>query len=78
MKFEDAYKCMGLPTEGALIAQANKLSKKNNFNPSDYETLFTISFSSIRKRMDTLVKHVPTGKNLLLTKGSGEILLSKC
>ena len=70
--------CVGLPTEGALLSLSCKIDKRVSLNEKDHDVLFTLSFSSNRKRMSVLVRDKKQQKNCLYSKGSPEIMLASC
>ena len=75
---EDTYTCIGLPTEGALMSLGKKLQAKLIFSEDEYDRLFTVSFTSIRKMMSVLVREKKTKTNSLLIKGGAEVVVEKC
>jgi magnesium-transporting ATPase (P-type) len=69
-------KCVGFPTEGALISLGESLiSSKLSEQVEKAETLYTLHFTSERKCMSVLVKNKSKNENLLLCKGAGEVVL---
>ena len=78
IKRGNEYVCLGLPTEGALVAFGNKLAKRTGARLDDWERIFTLSFSSFRKMMSVLVKNKSDDSTKLFTKGGAEFLLKKC
>ncbi len=64
-------KLFGDPTELAIVAA----SKKRNIDISSYKKVDEIPFSSERKMMSSLCKHVD--ENILYTKGAPEIIFEK-
>lgn len=78
LKRNNEYVCLGLPTEGALIAFGNKLAKQTDARLEDWERIFTLSFSSYRKMMSVLVRNKKDGQTKLFTKGGAEFVLKRC
>lgn len=64
-------KLFGDPTELAIVAA----SKKRNIDLSSYEKVDEIPFSSERKMMSTLCKHLD--ETILYTKGAPEVIFEK-
>lgn len=78
VKRDNEYLCLGLPTEGALVAFGNKLAKRADVHSNDWERIFTLSFSGYRKMMSVLVRNKVDGNTKLFSKGGAEFILKKC
>lgn len=74
----DIHTVVGDPTEGALVALANKgnISKKS-YNEI-YPRIEEIPFDSNRKMMSTFHKNYIPGKIVSFTKGAPDIILNRC
>lgn len=75
---DDQFVCVGLPTEGALLTLGKKMAKGVSINDQDYTNLFTLSFSSNRKRMSVLTRNKKEKKNYLFSKGNPSVILKTC
>ncbi len=81
----DRSKCSiaGDPTEGALLVLAAKAGIDEGGLREKYAVLDEVPFDSERKMMSVLVRPPASekdfaGKNLLLSKGAPEVVISKC
>jgi Ca2+-transporting ATPase len=76
-KKEGAWRVVGDPTEGALLTLAAKGGvPKESIVPS-HQVVRELPFDSDRKRM-TVIALDETGKEIVHTKGSADVLLPRC
>ncbi len=69
----DDNKCVGFPTEGALMSLGHSLVSSKISTQTNYNVLYTLYFTSERKCMSILVRD--GDKNTLLSKGAAEVIL---
>ena len=74
VELDGLWQVRGDPTEGALLAAAQKVSLDAD---TSFERLDTIAFESDRQYMATLHRY-PDGSHHILVKGSVEQLLRRC
>ncbi|MEC4803165.1 MAG: cation-translocating P-type ATPase [Jaaginema sp. PMC 1079.18] len=73
---ETNWAILGDPTEGALLSLAGKAGLTQNQLEQDSPRLGEFPFSSERKRMSVICD--ASGKYLMWTKGSPELILERC
>lgn len=74
---EATYRCLGDPTEGALVVFARKGGVRKEEAERAAHRIQTFPFDSQRKRMTT-VHALASGTQLILTKGAVEAVLPLC
>lgn len=73
-----AFKCIGDPTEGALITMAMKLGETAEKLNSAYPRLDEIPFDSTRKMMTTFHANFFDGRVASFTKGAPDLIIASC
>lgn len=74
---DGAYRCLGDPTEGALLVFAHKGGVRREDAERAAHRVQTFPFNAQRKRMTT-VHALASGAHLVLTKGAVETVLPLC
>jgi magnesium-transporting ATPase (P-type) len=74
---EGRWRCVGDPTEGALLVLARKGGVEREAEERSAPRVREFPFESARQRMST-VHLLPSGERELLTKGSPEAVLALC
>jgi Ca2+-transporting ATPase len=69
-------KCIGAPTEGALLCLGEKLQKQTDLQKTEVNKIWTIPFTSARKCMSIITKSENSGTELYI-KGASEVILNK-
>jgi len=78
-KNEDGrYTCIGDPTEGSLVALAEKAGLTRSAMNVSYPRAAELPFDSDRKMMTTYHLNVEPGKIVSFTKGAPDIILDRC
>ena len=77
-KSTGAYKIIGDPTEGAIIALAGKLGQTSEQLNMIYPRIAELPFDSGRKMMTTFHSNYIEGKVVSFTKGAPDIVINKC
>lgn len=72
------YKCMGDPTEGALLTLAGKKDLTKEGQTEKYPRIDEIPFDSSRKMMTTFHSNFIEGKVVSFTKGAPDIIIDRC
>lgn len=73
-----AYKIIGDPTEGAIVAFAGKLGQSSEQLNMIYPRIAELPFDSARKMMTTFHSNYIEGKVVSFTKGAPDIVINKC
>ena len=73
-----AYKIIGDPTEGAIVALAGKLGQTSEQLNMIYPRIAELPFDSGRKMMTTFHSNYIEGKVVSFTKGAPDIVINKC
>ncbi len=68
--------CIGDPTEGAIISALKTFGKDKHFLDKQYPRMGVIPFDRDRKCKSTI--HVIGGRNLVIVKGTPDVLFEKC
>lgn len=71
---DSRYQVRGLPTEGALLAAAQKMDINKSTLLDTYQIIEVFPFNAKRKMMSVLVKK-NNGQHLLYTKGAPDVLI---
>jgi Ca2+-transporting ATPase len=77
-KKEGATEVVGDPTEAALLALAAKVKVARESALGPREEVFTIPFSSARKRMAVVTREAASGRHFVQVKGGVDVLLPRC
>jgi len=77
-KEENAWKCIGDPTEIALVVFAQKFGYTKEKIAEKFEFVMEHPFDAVVKRMTVIYKNKETGQYLFLSKGAMESELSIC
>ena len=75
-KSGDKRVCVGDPTEGAIISALEMFGKDKFFLDKHYPRMGIIPFDRGRKCKSTI--HVIDGKNLVIVKGTSDVIFKKC
>ena len=73
-----AYKIIGDPTEGAIVAFAGKLGQTSEQLNMIYPRIAELPFDSTRKMMTTFHSNYIEGRVVSFTKGAPDIVINKC
>lgn len=68
--------CVGDPTEGAIIEALESMGKNRMLFDSEYPKMGKIDFDTVRRCKSTI--HIIGGRNLVIVKGSPDVIFSKC
>ena len=76
----EIVKCLGSPTEGALLCLGLKMARQTGTQllASDWDLLWCFPFDSRRKRMSVLVRPKGTQNRRLFVKGASDSILGLC
>ncbi len=68
--------CIGDSTEGAIVSALSEYGMDKNYLDKQYPRMGTVPFDTERKRKSTI--HIVNGRNLVVVKGSPEVIYNKC